>query len=162
MYAEVYKWFTETSRLGLMEQAAKPLHPKQAAKEYHIAEGIELWEEHVNRLARQRRDYHLPNVYGNVAFKRMLVGEIRDNVDLWQAEKLPFDEILKKVKEKARSNKLDADVSRRKAGATMGNNNAEYPGLPHVGHDGDGHHGHQCILSEGSEVGYQGQGQGSR
>ena len=52
MYVEVYKWFTETSGLGLMEQAAKFMHPAQATKEENIAEAIELWEEKVNRLAR--------------------------------------------------------------------------------------------------------------
>ena len=33
MYAEVYKWFTETSGQGLMEQTALMMNPKPAAKE---------------------------------------------------------------------------------------------------------------------------------
>ena len=32
MYAEVCRWFAETSGLGLMEQAAKLMNPKQASK----------------------------------------------------------------------------------------------------------------------------------
>ena len=52
MYAEVYRWFTEASGLGLMGQAAKLMDPKQAAKEEDVAEAIEQWEEKVNRLAR--------------------------------------------------------------------------------------------------------------
>ena len=36
MYAEVYEWFTETSGLGLAEQANSLMHPKQAAKEERI------------------------------------------------------------------------------------------------------------------------------
>ena len=52
MYAEVYKWFTETSGLGLMEQATRLIAPKRAAKEELVAEAFELWEEKVNRLAR--------------------------------------------------------------------------------------------------------------
>ena len=55
MYAEVYKWFTETSGQGLMEQTALMMNPKQAAKEEDIAEAIEMWEEKVNRLARTAR-----------------------------------------------------------------------------------------------------------
>ena len=82
MYAEVYKWFTETSGLGLMEQAAKLMHPKQAAKEEDIADVMELWEEKVNRLARNGMEYHVPDVYRKVALKQMLVGNIRDNCDL--------------------------------------------------------------------------------
>ena len=45
MYAEVYKWFTETSGQGLMEQAALIMNPKPAAKDEDIAEAIEMWEE---------------------------------------------------------------------------------------------------------------------
>ena len=41
MYAEVYKWFTETSGQGLMEQTALMMNPKPAAKEEDIAEGGE-------------------------------------------------------------------------------------------------------------------------
>ena len=43
MYAEVYKWFTETSGLGLAEQTARLMDPKPAAKEDDVAVAIELW-----------------------------------------------------------------------------------------------------------------------
>ena len=42
MYAEVHKLFTDISGLGLMEQAAKLVQPRQAAKEEDVAESIEL------------------------------------------------------------------------------------------------------------------------
>ena len=59
MYAEVHRWFTETSALGLMGQAAKLMDPKMAAREADVAEAIERWEEKVNRLARHGDEYHL-------------------------------------------------------------------------------------------------------
>ena len=102
MYAEVYKWFTETSGLGLSEQAAKLMHPKQAAKEEDIAEAIELWEEKVNRLARHGEEFQLNEAFKKVALKKILMGKVRDNFDLWQAEKMSFEELLRKVKEQAR------------------------------------------------------------
>ena len=43
LYGNVFKWYTETSGLGLKEQAAKLMRPVQAAKEENIAESIELW-----------------------------------------------------------------------------------------------------------------------
>ena len=43
-YAELYRWFTETTGLGLAEQSAQLMHPKAAAKEEDIAAAIELWE----------------------------------------------------------------------------------------------------------------------
>ena len=57
MYAEVYRWFTETSGLGPADQAAQLMNPKAAAKEEDIANAIELWEERCNRLARHGSDY---------------------------------------------------------------------------------------------------------
>ncbi|MDA8583436.1 hypothetical protein N9L68_04365 [bacterium] len=45
-----------------------------------------------------------------MALKQFLVGEIRDHFDEWQAEKFHFEELLRKVKEQARLNKLDTDV----------------------------------------------------
>ena len=116
----MYKWFTETPGVGLAEQAAKLMRPAQAAKEENIAEAIELWEEKVNRLARHGEDYQSNEAYKKVALKQMLVGKVRDNFDLWQAEKMSFEELLKKVKELARPKKLDTDASHGKAGVALG------------------------------------------
>ena len=52
MYAEVYKWFTETSGQGLMEQMQATMNPKAATKEEETSEVIQAWEENMNRLAR--------------------------------------------------------------------------------------------------------------
>ena len=41
MYAEVYRWFTETSGQGLVSQAGELLNPAPAANEFKIAEAIE-------------------------------------------------------------------------------------------------------------------------
>ena len=119
----MYQWFTETSGLGLTEQAALLMNPKAASKEEDIAEVIETWEEKVNRLARHGDAYHLPEAFKKVALKAMLVGKIKDNFELWEADKLSFEEHLKKVKEQARTKKLDRDVQRGKTGVALGSNN---------------------------------------
>ena len=69
MYAEAYRWFTETSGLGLMGPAAKLMDPKPAAKEADVAEAIEQWEEKVNRLARHGEDRKLSEALREVALK---------------------------------------------------------------------------------------------
>ena len=120
MYAEVYKWFTETSGLGLMEQSAKLMQPALAGKEEEIAEAIELWEEKMNRLAQHGEEFQLSDTFKKVALKRILLGKTRDNFDTWQTEKLPFEELLRKTKELARSKKLDTDAARGKAAVTLG------------------------------------------
>ena len=83
------------------------MNPKAVAKEEDIAEAIEVWEEKVNRLARHGDDYRLPVTFRNVALEQMLVGKIRDNFELWDAEKLSFEDLLRKVKEQSRAKKLD-------------------------------------------------------
>ena len=60
MYAEVYKWFTETSGQGLMEQMQAMMDPKPASKEEETAEAIEAWEEKMNRLARTGKNTSCP------------------------------------------------------------------------------------------------------
>ena len=142
MYAEVYKWFTETSGLGLMEQAAKAMSPSQAAKEDNVADAIELWEEKMNRLARHGEEYQLSEAFKKVALEKILVGKLRDNFELWQADKLPFEELLKKVKEHARAKKLDTDAGQGRAGVSLGahvtqgaNANQAPPCFGEPGHD---------------------------
>ena len=92
----------------------------QAAKEENIAEAIELWEEKVNRLARHGEEYRLDKAFKEVALEQILVGLLRDNYELWQADKLPFEVLLKKVKEHARDKKLDTDADQGKAGVALG------------------------------------------
>ena len=70
MNAEVYRWFTETSGLGPIEQAAKLMNPNQASKETDVAEAIEQWEEKVNRLARHGEEYQLNETFKNIASRR--------------------------------------------------------------------------------------------
>ena len=60
MYAEVYKWFTETSGQGLMEQMQATMNPKAAAKEEETSEAIEAWEEKMNVGGLVRRGVQAP------------------------------------------------------------------------------------------------------
>ena len=49
MYAEVYKFFTETSGRGLSQEVMKLMKPAQAKKEFDAAEAIEVVFEHSQR-----------------------------------------------------------------------------------------------------------------
>ena len=124
MYAEVYKWFTETSGQGLMEQTALMMNPKPAAKEEDIAEAIEMWEEKVNRLARHGEDYKLSEALKKVALKNILVGEVKDNFELWESDRMPFEESLRRVKGQARAKNLERDAQRAQSGITLGTSQA--------------------------------------
>ena len=120
MYAEGYRWFTETSGLGLAEQSAQLMNPKTASKEEDVAGAIELWEEMCSRLARHGADYTLPAAYKKVALKMILTGKVRETFELWEADKLSFDDLLKRTKDLARARQLDTDVARGRSGVSMG------------------------------------------
>ena len=103
-----------------MGQAAKLMDPKQAAKEEDVAEAIEQWEEKVNRLGRHGEEYQVNETLKKVALKKMLVGNTLEHFELLNLEKLPFEELLMKVKEQARMKKLDKDVAQGRSGVAAG------------------------------------------
>ena len=93
-----------------------------------VAAAIELWVERSDRLARHGADYLLPDAYKKVALKRILVGKIKETFELWEAEKLPSSELLRKTKELARARKLDSDVARGRSGVSVGKTQEEQAG----------------------------------
>ena len=94
-----------------MEQAAKLMKPKQASRETDVAEAIEQWEEKVNRVARHGEEYQLNETFKKIALKKILVGKILEHYELLNLEKLPYWELLLRVKEQARNKKLEMDVA---------------------------------------------------
>ena len=102
------------------EQSAQLMNPNTASKEEDVAGAIELWEEKSSRLARHGADYVLPAAYKKVALKKILIGKSKETFELWETEKLPFHELLKRTKDIARAKKLDADVSRGQSGINLG------------------------------------------
>ena len=71
-------------------------------------------------VSRHGKDYELSPVFEQEALECISIGKIRDHVDLYVAEQLPFEQILKKVKDQAIAAKLDTDVSQGRAGVAMG------------------------------------------
>ena len=84
-----------------------------------------MWEERSDRLARHGSDYTMAPTFKKVALKKMLTGKTLETYDLREAEKLPFAELLKRIKGLARAKKLDTDVARGRAGVTLGATQAE-------------------------------------
>ena len=62
VYADIYKWSTETSGLALSEHASKLMNPPAAKREDLIAECIEEWEENCIRLANYGPEHVLADV----------------------------------------------------------------------------------------------------
>ena len=58
----------------------------------------------------------MPDVYKKLAIKKILIGQARNNVELWEADKsLSWEDLMEKVKDYARSKKLDKEAEARSA-----------------------------------------------
>ena len=84
--------------MGLAEQVARLVDPKQASSEAGVAEAIESWQEKSDRLVRHGEAYKLPDAYKKVALKQIITGKTRENFGLWESEKYSYEDILRKVK----------------------------------------------------------------
>ena len=56
-------------------------------------------------------EYQLNETFKNIALKNILVGKILEHYELLSLEKLPFWELLLRVKEQSRIKKLEKDVA---------------------------------------------------
>ena len=97
VYTDVYKWFTETSGLGFMEQAWKLMHPPAVKHESQITARVEEWAEKCDRLAKYGSQYELPSMFITVALQQMLIGETRRAFDVWKMDGLPYEKLLVKL-----------------------------------------------------------------
>ena len=71
-------------------------------------------------MTRHGAGYALPAAYKKVALKKILTGKVRETFELWEADKLSFDDLLKRTKDLARARQLDTDVARGRSGVPMG------------------------------------------
>ena len=103
IYTDVYKWFTETSGLGLMEQVRKLMHPEKIKHESETTTRVEEWVEKCDQLAKYGAQYELQSVFKTVALQQMLIGDTRKAFDTWKMDGLPYEKLLVKLKEYART-----------------------------------------------------------
>ena len=124
-----------------------------------------MWEEKVNRLARHGEDYKLSDALKKVALKNILVGKIKDNFELWESDRMSFEEILRRVKDQSRANKLEKYAQRGRSGISLGVSqaNGHRPGqgyetwAPPTGAQNSGEDGPQELNSA-----QEGKGKGGR
>ena len=58
--------------------------------------------------------YELQSVFKTVALQQMLIGDTRKAFDTWKMDGLPYEKLLVKLKENARSQRLDGEAARGK------------------------------------------------
>ena len=67
-----------------------------------------------DQLATYGTQYELQAVFKTVALQQMLIGETRRAFDVWKMDGLPYEILLVKLKEYARSQGLDGEAARGK------------------------------------------------
>ena len=110
-YVVLYKWFTEVSGMGLMEQARRLMHPEAPKKEEDIAAAVEEWEEKMKRLGAHGREYELSPMFKIIALGCLTVGRAREYFEMWEAETRKdedgFNTLKNKIKEYSKKKNLD-------------------------------------------------------
>ena len=119
MCVDIDKYFTETSGLGLAEQARRLMHPDPVKKEEELMMILGDWVQKCDRLAEYGAQSELPSVFNMVAVQCLLVGEAKRHFEVWKLQGMTFDKILTKLKEYARGQKLDDDANRGKQAVNM-------------------------------------------
>ena len=115
-YGVLYRWFTDVSGLGLVEQSRRLMHPEPVKREEELSEAVEAWMDKLRRLEAHGDKYKLPAVYKLTALKAMLTGKALEYAELWEAdldkvdEEKAYDELLNKVREYGRKKKLDSSA----------------------------------------------------
>ena len=85
---------------------------------------VEEWVEKCDRLATFGSQYDLPGLFKTVPLQQMLIGETRRASGVWEMDGLPYEELLVKLKEYARSQRLDGEASRGKQAVDINQTNA--------------------------------------
>jgi hypothetical protein len=114
----LYRWFTEISGLGLTEQARKLMHPEAPKREEALAEAVDNWVERVRRFEAHGLKYALPALFKVTALRLMMVGRAKELFEIREAEHDTdeyggFNDILNNVRDYARKEKLDHNVSKK-------------------------------------------------
>ena len=102
IYVDIYKFFTETSGLGLTAQARKLMQPEPAKNEQELTNRLEDWTQKCDRLAEFGAEFELQPVYKTAALECLLVGESQRLFEVWKLEGLTFDKIMAKLEKYAR------------------------------------------------------------
>ena len=90
------------------------MNPNPVKKEEDIADHVEDWVQKCDRLARHGAQYELPTMYKTVALGNILIGETKRAYESWKLEGLPYDRLLTKLRDYARSKKLDGEAKHGK------------------------------------------------
>ena len=84
--------------------------PGPVKKEEDISDQVEDWVQKSDRLARHGSQYESPTMYKTVALGKILIGETKRAYESWALEGLPYKRLLAKLRDYARSKRLDGEA----------------------------------------------------
>ena len=76
-------------------------------------------EDNCSRLSWHRSEYVLPDMYKTATLQKILVGQAKVNYDFWKSEGWTYQLLMTKLKEYARSKKLDKEANQGKKAVNM-------------------------------------------
>ena len=103
------------------------MDPDPAKREDEIADRVEDWIQKCDRLARHGAQYELATMYKTVVLGKILIGETKRAYESWKLEGLPFEKLLAKLKDYARSRRLDGEARQGKQAVDLNRSDIKEP-----------------------------------
>ncbi len=94
---------SQTSGLGLADQAGMLMHPTPPQREEELAEHVEMWQDNMRRLEANGDEFNLAPVFKINALRIFMAGKAKEQFDLREAvrdntyQANSYEELLTKV-----------------------------------------------------------------
>ncbi len=77
-YGVLYRWSTDVSGLGLVEQARMLMAPTAPKREEDLVEHVEMWQDKMRRLEAHGEEFKLAPVFKIDAFRTLMIGNSKE------------------------------------------------------------------------------------
>ena len=120
-YQKIYKWYSATTGMGLMERTKIVMNPTAPKREEDMASALDMWLERVKELRRYGAAYDLNVAFKVAAVKSLMVGRAKDMFDQWEemisgggeiASEKQWDSLISKVTEYAARRRLETNMNK--------------------------------------------------
>ena len=113
-YVTVYAWFMESTGLKLAERRGAWMNPPPVKHEHEIADAVEAWEREEMELRKlDPVSQELPECFKVIALKSLLVGQIRQHIELMSGRLTGYGDLRREIMGYAMQMRLETNRTGR-------------------------------------------------
>ena len=114
-YVRLYKWFSRTSSLGLIQRRRALLQPTQCKHDWEVSTEVEKWETRLRRLETEEGNTEKMGDKSRIATAReILTPKLREYVDLRESELNTYSRFREAVMRYATTKRVEHNTQQRK------------------------------------------------